>query len=426
MTTHRNTHRRRTWLALGALALVMLTTALLANAAIPAPQQQTDPVVETAVRQLLDATATAVAQIVQTQTVVAAFNQAVIATAAVQTGTAVAQIRQTQTVVEAFNQAATATAAVQTGTAVAQIGQTQTVVEAFNQAVTATAAAQTVTAVAQIRQTQTVVEAFNLALTVTKQARVAFTATALAAWTPVVRVFEDGVPMVQVPAGCFMMGMTDAEIDDLVSQYGDDFFSEFGPQHQQCFEAPFWIDRTEVTQADFVRLGGVQFEQSIFDGADRPVENIDWFEARDFCALRGARLPTEAEWEYAARGPASLIYPWGNAFDEGRAVLSGSTNYGTAQVGSRPAGRSWVGADDMVGNVWEWTSSWYGPYPYSTDDGREANDDYSYGFSDVRVLRGGAWDSDFYLTGDQLAIYRSANNPQYQNTGSGFRCARSS
>ncbi len=221
-------------------------------------------------------------------------------------------------------------------------------------------------------------------------------------------VFDDGVRMVLVPAGCFMMGSNDG-------------YSDEQPVHQQCFEAPFWIDRTEVTQADFARLGGEQKRQSSFSGADRPVETITWFEARDFCALRGARLPTEADWEYAARGPDGLVYPWGNAFDEDNAVWNRGFGEGTAPVGSRPAGRSWVGADDMSGNVWEWTSSLYESYPYAAGDGREADTGTSTDV--VRVVRGGSWNYDF--SGNLRAADRDWLNPEVRNISLGFRCARS-
>src|SRR3972149_5664161 len=93
-------------------------------------------------------------------------------------------------------------------------------------------------------------------------------------WQPYERDFE-GVTMVLAPAECFMMGSEDD--------------SDEQPVHEQCFDAPFWIDRTEVTQADFARLGGVNDNGNCFDGDNRPVECITWFEARDFCALRSAR-----------------------------------------------------------------------------------------------------------------------------------------
>jgi REP element-mobilizing transposase RayT len=161
-----------------------------------------------------------------------------------------------------------------------------------------------------------------------------------AAWTPVERDF-DGVAMVLVPAGCFMMGST--------------AYDNERPIHEQCFDTPFWMDKYEVTQIQFSLWGGSKANPNAFFGDNRPVENITWFEARDFCALRGARLPTEAEWEYAARGPDGLVYPWGNEWDGTKVVWNRSSSQGTADVGIIPAGRSWVGGLHMSGNVWEWT-----------------------------------------------------------------------
>jgi formylglycine-generating enzyme required for sulfatase activity len=218
--------------------------------------------------------------------------------------------------------------------------------------------------------------------------------------------FEDGVPMVLVPAGSFTIGANPQQDDERGS--GVITFSE-----------PFWIDLTEVTQADFERLGGEAANESYFTGDDRPVEQITWFEARDFCARRGARLPTEAEWEYAARGPAEWDYPWGAAWNASNAVWNRSSSQGTANVGSIPAGRSWVGAFDLSGNVWEWTSSLYLPYD-STED-REA--DTGARTDVLRVLRGGSW-------GNYSVVLRSANrnrfNPDNRFYNFGFRCARSS
>jgi formylglycine-generating enzyme required for sulfatase activity len=222
-------------------------------------------------------------------------------------------------------------------------------------------------------------------------------------WTPVVQDF-DGVPMVLVPAGCFMMGSNDGQDDE---RNGNEI----------CFSDPFWLDQTEVTQADFTRLGGVKANGNAFSGNERPVERITWFEARDFCDLRGMRLPTEAEWEYAARGPDELIYPWGNTFVADNMIYNENSNSQTANVGSRPAGASWVGAFDLSGNVWEWTATLYQNYPYSETDGRNNNDNRT----SVRVLRGGSW-------GNYGNLVRSAN--RYGNVPAGpinyigFRCVR--
>jgi len=207
----------------------------------------------------------------------------------------------------------------------------------------------------------------------------------------------DGVEMVQVPPGCFLMGSWLGRRDEQ-------------PVHEVCIDVPFWIDRTEVTNA---QVGS----QGAFGGADRPRENLTWIEARDFCAARGARLPTEAEWEYAARGPDSLYYPWGDEFAEENLVYDGNFNNETAPVGSRPAGASWVGALDMSGNVWEWVSSQYRPYPYDPDDGREATDD----LSQPRVFRGGLGSYIDYGTSAAARFYAPADSRDWFR---GFRCAR--
>jgi formylglycine-generating enzyme required for sulfatase activity len=227
-------------------------------------------------------------------------------------------------------------------------------------------------------------------------------------WTPVERDF-DGVTMVQVPAGCFQMGSSDGDDDEQ-------------PIHEQCFDQPFWIDKYEVTQEQFNRLGGRQEYSPGFSGDLRPVENITWFEARDFCELRRARLPTEAEWEYAARGPDNLLYPWGNQWNENNAVWRVNSNEQTADVGSISAGVSWVGAYDLSGNVREWTSSLSEPYPYDAGDGRESDTGDR---TDVqRVLRGGSW--NLYDTDSLRAPYRLRYFPDYGLNSFGFRCARSS
>lgn len=213
--------------------------------------------------------------------------------------------------------------------------------------------------------------------------------------------------MMLVPAGCFQMG-------------SDNGWDHEQPIHQQCFDAPFWIDKTEVTQAQFRAKGGVKAATNRFNGDNRPVERITWFEARDYCEQRGARLPTEAEWEYAARGPDGLEYPWGDTFIAGNTVYGENSGNQTANVGSRPADASWVGALDMAGNVWEWTSSLYESYPYVAADGREA--DTGSRTVVARVLRGGSWGTNYtvYLR----APFRIRRLPSWSGDF-GVRCARS-
>ncbi len=173
-------------------------------------------------------------------------------------------------------------------------------------------------------------------------------------WQPYSQVF-DGIEMVLVPAGCFMMGSEDGHRNE-------------SPSHEQCFDEPFWIDRTEVTQADFERLDGQKFTNDS-TASESPVSQIQWIEARAFCELRQMRLPTEREWEYAARGPDSLSYPWGNDFVADNVVFENTQPEQPTEVGSRPGGVSWVGALGLSGNVAEWTNSRFDqhffPYPYN-------------------------------------------------------------
>lgn len=225
--------------------------------------------------------------------------------------------------------------------------------------------------------------------------------TSNAQWTPVAQEL-DGVEMVLVPAGCFMMGSEDGEDNER-------------PVHEQCFEEPFWIDKYEVTNAQFEQFGGVAYYSSNWDDPQRPRETIDWYEARDFCELRGARLPTEREWEYAARGPDNWVYPWGNDFVAENVVYENNSGGQTAEVGSRPGGASWVGALDLSGNVWEWVSSVYMAYPYVAGDGREDEDS-----TNTSVLRGGSWYGNDNVT---RAAGRSLSVPTLEFNFIGFRCA---
>jgi len=238
--------------------------------------------------------------------------------------------------------------------------------------------------------------------------------TANADWTPVTQEF-DGVEMVLVPPGCFTMGDDDGLLES--------------PAHEQCIDAAFWMYRTEVTQANYLRLGGEVSSAIGFNGEgtegnpdrylgdDRPAHSITWYEASNFCDNRGGRLPTEAEWEYAARGPDSLVYPWGDEWDENRATWYGITSEQLSTVGSIPEGASWVGALDMSGNVWEWTSTIFDNYPYNADDGRENPDDDA----NLRVIRGSAYLNE---PDEFKAMSRAAIEPDDARFSRGVRCVR--
>ncbi|HEX2908746.1 MAG TPA: SUMF1/EgtB/PvdO family nonheme iron enzyme [Phototrophicaceae bacterium] len=223
-------------------------------------------------------------------------------------------------------------------------------------------------------------------------------------WTPVEQEL-DGVIMVLIPVGCFYMGSSNGSWDEK-------------PVRWQCFDQPFWLDKYEVTNRQFRQFGGEATIESQWKDDNRPRESIAWFEARDFCMRRDARLPTEMEWEYAARGPNDLIYPWGNEWNPENVVWFNSANNQTAEVGSRTGGVSWVGAFDLSGNVLEWVNTIYQYYPYQANDGREDSNRI-----DNRVLRGGAW-TDLY-SDHFRAPNRDSGNVGYAGHAIGFRCARS-
>ncbi|MFC1959732.1 SUMF1/EgtB/PvdO family nonheme iron enzyme [Chloroflexota bacterium] len=235
----------------------------------------------------------------------------------------------------------------------------------------------------------------------------------------------DGVTMVLVPAGSFTMGSTEEGIDYALELCNETrgsceraWFEDESPTSIQTFAEPFWIDKYEVTNARFGSTGCEQYSSE----PDQPRNCVDWFDAQAFCEARGTRLPTEVEWEYAAQGPDSLIYPWGNEFVGDNVIYEDSPEYGntnTAPVGSRPGGVSWVRALDMSGNIWEWTNSLYESYPYDATDGRERDTGDS---TDVwRVLRGGSFGSasDYLRT-----AFRYGISPASENFYFGFRCAR--
>ena len=236
------------------------------------------------------------------------------------------------------------------------------------------------------------------------------------AWQPVFDTQEINgytVTLVLVPAGCFMMGSSDGNSDERES-------------HEICFDEPFYIDQYEVSNEQFNALEGQAARSSSWTDSNLPRENIRWDEARDFCKEnRGARLPTEAEWEYAARGPENWIYPWGNEFDRAalncELVVCWSDGYDdkTAPIGTYETGKSWVDAYDLSGNVQEWVSTIYDqdvyPYPYATADGRETTES----FNTYRVTRGGSWS---FGSGDLRSADRFGHANSRADSDLGFRC----
>ena len=223
--------------------------------------------------------------------------------------------------------------------------------------------------------------------------------------------------MALVPKGEFTMG----------SDSGDE---NERPAHSVNLE-DYYIDLYEVTnrQFSFCLVQGPcnppeensSNTRSIYFGDQQydefPMLGLSWDQAQAYCEWRGARLPTEAEWEKAARGTDDRAYPWGDELSCDYANYFNCNTKDTTTVGSYPDGTSPYGLFDMAGNVWEWVSSAYWPYPYNSDDGRE----YIYS-QDLRVLRGGSWNDHSHAlrTVNRLEEQRSAHRNDV-----GFRCARS-
>jgi formylglycine-generating enzyme required for sulfatase activity len=216
--------------------------------------------------------------------------------------------------------------------------------------------------------------------------------------------------MVSIPGGAFIMGSADGQDAEK-------------PAHRMTV-ASFALDVTEVTVGAYeacVQGGGCsqpgtdQFCNWGQSGKSRhPINCVDWNQATAFCSWARKRLPTEEEWELAARGTEGRTYPWGAAGPGNQLCWKGSGASGTCEVGSHASGATPTGLQDMAGNVWEWTSSQKCPY---TSSGYDMNKCDS-----VRISRGGGWGS-----GDAAWVrgaLRNAHAPAYRNGGVGFRCAR--
>lgn len=221
-----------------------------------------------------------------------------------------------------------------------------------------------------------------------------------------------GVPMVLVPSGEFMMG---SDID-----------ANSQPAHTVYLDA-YYIDKYEVTNALYktcVDIGACKLPIDTayyvdITLAEHPVVFVTWYMAKDFCSWRGARLPTEAEWEIAARGRDGKTYPWGENVDCSYANYRGVNTHcvgKTTSVGSYEGGPSSYDIHDMAGNVAEWVSSLNSQYPYISDDGRE-----NLSSTGDRILRGGSWNNPGSLI---RSTYRAWNAPSEAAFDYGFRCAK--
>lgn len=213
----------------------------------------------------------------------------------------------------------------------------------------------------------------------------------------------------------------------------EELFSNELPAHEVHL-SDVWIDPTEVTVQRYRRCvaAGRCVEPPLaagaarFDRPDLPVTMVSWFDALAYCSFAGARLPTEAEWERAARGLAARRYPWGNIYNPFLAnhgkldwdELDGSDGFlELAPVGSFPDGRTPDGIADLAGNVEEWVADWYAPeYPLASASNPRGPDT-----GEQRVLRGGSY---FHARPWMRASARMHESPTSRRSWRGFRCAR--
>jgi formylglycine-generating enzyme required for sulfatase activity len=227
---------------------------------------------------------------------------------------------------------------------------------------------------------------------------------------------KDGAPMVVVPAGEFTMGGNQGEEDEK-------------PPHRVYLDA-FYMDKYEVTVGRYAKfLEATSMEAPLQwnvmhqpQHQDRPVTHVDWADAGTYCHWAGKRLPTEAEWEKAARGTDGRIYPWGNDpptrlhanFEKG----NWNNHAALVPVGTLNDGKSPYGIYDLAGNVWEWVSDWkdrdyYKSSPDHNPKGPERGD--------LKVLRGGSWHDS---PEDLRSADRHAVQPNNRSSHNGFRCAK--
>ena len=247
----------------------------------------------------------------------------------------------------------------------------------------------------------------------------------------------DGASLVWVPGGSFTMGSTVAQDNGFASQ----------GETQQVMLSGYWMYKNPVTVAQYCAFcaatsrafppyptdftpwsQNTNWTGTVGNLQQTPIVNVTWADCTAYATWAGVQLSTEAQYEYAARGPSGNNYPWGgtanaadpyNGWDQPKCANyynSYALGKGTWPVGSFPAGASWCGAQDMAGNVWEWCADWRGEYsstPVTNPTGPIRGSD--------RVLRGGSWGGDY--NGDvSRGAYRNSSTPAYYSVYLGFRC----
>ncbi len=266
--------------------------------------------------------------------------------------------------------------------------------------------------------------------------------------------FGEPVPegMVRVPGGSFLMGVDKktnpntkkmSKAQQLKYRVSKEAFNDEGPAHNVILDS-YYIDTYEVSNkqyGDFIKATGhpapAYWDDHKRNKPQQPVSGVNWHDANAYCSWANKRLPTEAEWEKAARGPEGFTYPWGNELDSSKANYGRKQEF-TANVDAYPEGKSPYGAYNMAGNVFEWVQDWYDPNYFKTSrdminptgpiEGVFLSATGTYvdriATGKKRVIRGGSW----YAPAESVTnTHRFWNDPMNNSygVGLGFRCARS-
>lgn len=249
---------------------------------------------------------------------------------------------------------------------------------------------------------------------------------------------KDGAAMVWVPAGSFLMGVSDAEIQVMLNERDDyqlEMFSDERPQHQVTLDG-YWIYKYHVTVGQFRKFCQATKrempEQQQWSTDSMPVVNVNWHDASDYAQWAGAVLPTEAQWEKAARGTDGRRFPWGETWSVNKCNNHGTQNplaYGInpadgkkyhrcTPVGSYPNGASPYGAMDMAGNAWEWCRDCYAEDYYAHS---AKTNPLGPATGEMHVMRGGSWGSTSKTCRTTARLAQAPDDTMHDCGG--FRCA---